>query len=886
MVLDYATEKKLRPLYEAIDEEQHKLALTHCSRLLKKSPDWPLVKALKALTLVRTGKDDEGLQICDQVKKTIPTDDSTLQALTLALKELGKHSMIVELYENVSNQQPKNEEFGNQWFMAMVRNNDYKGQQAAAIKLQRTFKNDKYLFWSIMSLALQGQSGNALSYTLAERMMSKALEENRLKQVEHLRLYLLILMDQKKNKEALNLLLDHDIGRTALRDPEVQQIKSELLRNSKRWTEVLEESKRVLKTENQDDWFNWLAYFEAVEAIMKDEENSEKILSEAKELIAATQKLVLDNKLLKRGPFLAELELLHRLRKTEQKVDDALFLENIVLYFSRFGSKSCIFEDLQGYVGFLKGDKHRASGFVHSLEKTIEPSKEKAAQIKNVYKHVNIRKIEHLLDLHTNTDTKKAIATVENLWQQYQEALPLGKDLEKTELQFGDEFVLIASHILLNLYQEHKEHIFVLQAILLLEDALVKSIHNFRIKLMLVRLYVLLGVYNRPMEIYKRMEIKQIQFDTMTYISLGCVEEIESIFYDSLQIYRSNNVETPEMLVRAYQYGTYSKIQEFIEFRRRLDTSLQHAITEIELKRLDFLRSSFQAKFAVQFFNENDMKDINHDSVLVNIYSDNRDFKVFANYCNDSKFSAEQLSKPTKSTNKSWAQLYSFILNILSSAVKGKDNFTALTSEASKFLECENVKEEVTTQEYFLGKYVVYLSDALDLVNQKKANEASEKIDLAILIIQEQYTKFSSECHTTWESFHSMYITLEAFSYTLVLVEMFHRALGLNSKDARKKAISSAQNNPLMLSLVKLQEASKVSLQKLQANANEKKSLFRAQLQKKLYKELVDSDNCVSYLALKENQGSVNNHIKFLVSSWSQSTASLADEIDRRLQKL
>lgn len=45
---------------------------------------------MKALTLVRSGKEDEGLQICEQVKKVIPTDDATLQALTLALKEIGK----------------------------------------------------------------------------------------------------------------------------------------------------------------------------------------------------------------------------------------------------------------------------------------------------------------------------------------------------------------------------------------------------------------------------------------------------------------------------------------------------------------------------------------------------------------------------------------------------------------------------------------------------------------------------------------------------------------------------------------------------------------------------------------------------------------------------
>lgn len=40
--------------------------------------------------LVRTGKDDEAFELCEQVKKVIPTDEATLQAITMALKELGK----------------------------------------------------------------------------------------------------------------------------------------------------------------------------------------------------------------------------------------------------------------------------------------------------------------------------------------------------------------------------------------------------------------------------------------------------------------------------------------------------------------------------------------------------------------------------------------------------------------------------------------------------------------------------------------------------------------------------------------------------------------------------------------------------------------------------
>jgi N-terminal acetyltransferase B complex non-catalytic subunit len=196
--------------------------------------------------------------------------------------------------------------------MAMVRNNDFKGQQAAAVKLHRVFKQNKYLFWAIMSLVLQG-STNALSYVLAERMMAKALEENRLEEVEHMRLYLLILLDQKKSEQALKLLMDSELGQKSLRDPEVRQIKSELLRENKRWDLVLAMSQEALLNENADDWFHWLAYFEAVDALIV--EKQEGIIADAEKLVESSQKAVLESKLLKRGPFLAELDLDARLYK-------------------------------------------------------------------------------------------------------------------------------------------------------------------------------------------------------------------------------------------------------------------------------------------------------------------------------------------------------------------------------------------------------------------------------------------------------------------------------------------------------------------------------------------------------------------------------------------
>lgn len=90
--------------------------------------------------------------------------------------------------------------------------------------------------------------------------------------------------------------------------------------------------------------------------------------------------------------------------------------------------------------------------------------------------------------------------------------------------------------------------------------ALAKSTHNFQIKLILVRLYIVLGVSSRALAIYKTMDIKQIQFDTMLHyftdrlISLGCVNELESHLHQSTMIYKSNDVEVSWTLGHSFFY--------------------------------------------------------------------------------------------------------------------------------------------------------------------------------------------------------------------------------------------------------------------------------------------------------------------------------------------
>ncbi|KAI9304004.1 N-acetyltransferase B complex non catalytic subunit-domain-containing protein [Cunninghamella echinulata] len=891
MVLDYLTEKKLRPLYDAIDEGQYKIGLQHANKLLKKSPNWGLVKALKAIILLRTGKEEEAKELCIEVKKGIPTDDTTLQTLTIAYKELGLNNQIVELYENIYNLQPKNEEFGVQWFMAMVRINDFKGQQQAAVKLQRVFKKDKYLFWAIMSLALQGQNGNTLSYTLAERMMAKAQEENRLTEVEHMRLYLLILMDQQKDEQALKLL-DTPLGEKALRDPEVCQIKVELELKNQQWDQVKLSSEKSLK-ENSDDWINWLAYFDAH---FGDNKMDQQLI---RQFILSLQQLTLNSNDLKRGPFLAELELDYRLDQLE-KLDEQIVLNHIVAYYERFGSKNCCFEDLQTYIQFLKSDKEKSISFIQTLQKSITCDNEKSKKIKNTYKQVTIYKIERFLDLLPRKDLEKGLTYVDDLWKKYQDVLPLGEGLEKTEYQYGDEYVVLAGQMLFDLYLEFKNNILLIQAATLLEMALEKSIYNFQIKLLLIRIYIELGVYSRTFAIYKTMDIKQIQFDTMLHyytdrlISLGCFNDLESYFYESLSIYRSNDVETPDMQVQAYKFGTFSKIQEFNEFRSRLDTSLQKSITKAELVRINALNATFQAKYGVQHFQELDTSIYKLDDNYMKSLSDNRDFKVMMNCNPKGQLTAQELIKPAQSTNTTWLLMFSYIFNILSAAcdTKGTKDIVGLVKALGVFLETEDSKNKVTTQEYWLATVIYQLGLAFTLM--KESESQTKDIDLATNYLKKAISLLENNANQvisgdnfnfSWQTFHNISIVLEAVSYSSVLLEIIDRTIGLTSKEAKRKA-SEGNSGQLENAVMGAHNDLKKLLGQLQATCQKGKTTSTPQLQKKLSKEAIVFNSNLSAFESKSCQSALNNTVKQIVSSWNRSISYLSDEVDRRILKL
>ena len=83
-------ERRLRPIYDWLDNGNNKKALQEAEKVLKKQPDFQCCKALMALALLRLGRDTEAERALDALLKEVPTDDAVLQAMNIAFKELHK----------------------------------------------------------------------------------------------------------------------------------------------------------------------------------------------------------------------------------------------------------------------------------------------------------------------------------------------------------------------------------------------------------------------------------------------------------------------------------------------------------------------------------------------------------------------------------------------------------------------------------------------------------------------------------------------------------------------------------------------------------------------------------------------------------------------------
>ncbi|KAB0393706.1 hypothetical protein E2I00_018067, partial [Balaenoptera physalus] len=666
-----------------LDNGNNKMAIQQADKLLKKHKDLHCAKVLKAIGLQRTGKQEEAFILAQEVAALEPTDDNSLQALTILYREMHRPELVTKLYEAAVKKVPNSEEYHSHLFMAYARVGEYKKMQQAGMALYKIVPKNPYYFWSVMSLIMQSISAQDenLSKTmflpLAERMVEKMVKEDKIEAEAEVELYYMILERLGKYQEAL------DVIRGKLGEKLTSEIQSRenkcmaMYKKLSRWPECNALSRRLL-LKNSDDWQFYLTYFDSVfrlieEAWTPPAEGEHSLEGEvhysAEEAVRFIEDRITEESKSSRhlrGPHLAKLELIRRLRRQgfndEYKLGDPE--ELMFQYFKKFGDKPCCFTDLKVFVDLLPATQ--CTKFINQLLGVVPlstPTEDKLAlpaDIRALQQHLCVVQLTRLLGLYHMMDKNQKLSVVRELMLRYQHGLEFGKSCLKTELQFSDYYCLLAVHVLIDIWRETGDETAVWQALTLLEEGLTHSPSNAQFKLLLVRIYCMLGAFEPVVDLYSSLDAKHIQHDTIGYHltryaeSLGQYAAASQSCNFALRFFHSNQKDvsekkfyflicripwttqklklplhlTSEYIIQAYKYGAFEKIPEFIAFRNRLNNSLHFAQVRTERMLLDLLLEANVSTSLAESIKSMNLRP-EEDDIPWEALRDNRDLNVF-----------------------------------------------------------------------------------------------------------------------------------------------------------------------------------------------------------------------------------------------------------------
>uniref|UniRef100_A0A8B9J2A2 N-alpha-acetyltransferase 25, NatB auxiliary subunit n=1 Tax=Amazona collaria TaxID=241587 RepID=A0A8B9J2A2_9PSIT len=635
---------RLRIIANYLDNGNNKMAIQQADKLLKKHKDLHCAKVLKAIGLQRTGKQDEAYALAQEVAALEPTDDNSLQALTILYREMHRPELVTKLYEAAVKKVPNSEEYHSHLFMAYARVGEYKKMQQAGMALYKIVPKNPYYFWSVMSLIMQSISAQDenLSKTmflpLAERMVEKMVKEDKIEAEAEVELYYMILERLEKYKEAL------DVVRGKLGEKLTSELQSRenkcmaMYKKLCRWPECNALSRRLL-LKNSDDWQFYITYFDSVFQLIDEswtpppeEEHSlegEVHYSIEQAVKFIEERITEESKSSRplRGPYLAKLELIRRLRY--RGCNDEYKLGKMMPSCPADSPAVFLFQFISQLLAVIP------------LSAAAEGELALPSDIKALQQHLCVVQLSRLLGIYHAMEKKQKLAAVRELMLRYRHGL-----------EFGEETA-------------------VWQCLTLLEEGLSHSPSNAQFKLLLIRIYCRLGAFEPVAELYSSLDAKHIQHDTIGYLltryaeALGHYAAASQSCNFALRFFHSNQKDTSEYIIQAYKYGAFEKIPEFIAFRNRLNSSLHFAQVRTERMLLDLL---LEANISTSL--EESIKSMSlspeEDDIPWNDLRDNRDLTVLFNWDPKDRDIFEEHKKLSLEEETMWLRIRSLTLRLVS----------------------------------------------------------------------------------------------------------------------------------------------------------------------------------------------------------------------------
>ncbi|KAG9012058.1 hypothetical protein FRB93_002201 [Tulasnella sp. JGI-2019a] len=362
--------------------------------------------------------------------------------------------------------------------------------------------------------------------------------------------------------------------------------------------------------------------------------NPEELISGLLDLL---KKLAKEDGQKERGAHLAILHVEKKVRARVEALGETApptFMTLLRQYFTDFSDKACCFEDLKPYISALSPSGKSSLELEEWLQFLKEQVHEDRSSLADVQRTINVFKLQRFSLIGERSPEDEHSDTMKFL-KVYFECLPVGQNLSDKDIQPADDLALLAVNALVSAWVSSRKDAYLHQALVILEYASLKSKYNYQFRVLAVRLYRLLGANAPAISHYHHLDIKLVQCDTLSHLVLsrgstfslaatGDIGMMQECIIAS-EIYTSNQNDTPDMLVKAFQHEKYSQITEFVEFEDRLDNSLQRDLTRIEYVRMKFITEKLETESLLQELQELEF-------VVEKMHHDNRDFSIIANY--------------------------------------------------------------------------------------------------------------------------------------------------------------------------------------------------------------------------------------------------------------
>ncbi|KAB2081166.1 hypothetical protein ES319_A05G114100v1 [Gossypium barbadense] len=604
-------ERRVRPIWDAIDSRQFKNALKLTTTLLSKHPHSPYALALKALILERMGKPDEALSVCLNAKEllykneSLLMDDLTLSTLQIVFQRLDHLELATSCYEHACGKFPNNLELMMGLFNCYVREYSFVKQQQTAIKMYKLVGEERFLLWAVCSIQLQvlcGNGGEKL-LLLAEGLLKKHVASHGLHEPEALIVYFSILEQQAKYGDALDIL-GGKLGSLLMIEVDKLRIQGKLLARAGDYAAAANVYQKILELCG-DDWEAFLHYlgclFEDESSWASETINSpinppkyvecklthltDEVFNSCVENASAfVQKLQAEasNDSL-RNPCLAHLEIERRKCLFRKNNDDNL-VEALLQYYSRFGHLACFTSDVEAFLQVLPPEKK-----MEFLDKLMKNSNSlSVVPTRALGQSITLLKTQELIGNMFNLSVAELEGSAVQMAELYCTSLPLSKDLDPQESMHGEELLSIVCNVLVQLFWRTRDLGYFIEAIMVLEFGLTIRRYTFQYKILLLHLYSYFGALPLAYERYKSLDVKNILMETVSHHILPQMlasplwADLSNLLKDYLKFMDDHFRESADLTFLAYRHRNYSKVIEFVQFKERLQHSNQYLVARVE----------------------------------------------------------------------------------------------------------------------------------------------------------------------------------------------------------------------------------------------------------------------------------------------------------------